>query len=231
MLSRNRRPHTDSPLAPLAADPRTKKVSATRVQGVNRWPLTMSTPTGARLAHVDRDPDVVVQSDLSVFGRVAFAYAMFAAVVGALPATVIVLSDNMPITVNDYLTILAFFMILFVVRTSGFPWWWLRAGRTRYEVVGSKLRFWNGPHLIDEFDCADIYLVRGEGYIDWKSCLFNGFGPIDFPRLTVRTSVMHTAPPILLWREDATRAFHQIKRAVNDQGRGQWVVADPPGVD
>lgn len=85
--------------------------------------------------------------------------------------------------------------------------------------------------MINEFDCADIYLVRGEGHIDWKSCLLNGFGVNDFPRLTVRTSEMHAAPPILLWREDARRAFHQIRRAVIDQGRGQRVVTDIAGVD
>lgn len=157
---------------------------------------------------VTNTPEIEVVSDPRVLLRVATLSAIFAAVVASLALAVDVAISGWggwgSVSIG-----LVIGLVLLVARTITMPWWWFKAGRTRYVVSDGVLTMWNGDRLLDEVRCEDIFYIEHLGQIDTRAVFLNGFGVIDFPRAVFKGSRDVAGPPLLLW-EDADPSLFQL---------------------
>ncbi|MGO4255045.1 hypothetical protein [Marmoricola sp. RAF53] len=168
-------------------------------------------------------------ADLSVLTRIAIAYAIFAAAIAGAIA-VITAIGNQGLGSGELAVASALCVALFVLRSCTMPWWYLKAGRTRYEVRDGALRISVGEKAVRIIPCDDINLVRIQGRVDWKSCLLSGFGASDFPRVTVRADQIYVGPPIMLWGAVVESASSGLAGAVRAQRRGpRRAIVESPG--
>ena len=140
--------------------------------------------------------------------RAALIYAIFAIVMAGL-VLMVDLALNGWAGWSTVSVTLAVGAVFFVARTFTAPWWWIKAGRTRYVVADGVLTTWKGDRLLDEIRCEEIFYVEHVGRIDTQAVLLNGFGVPDFPRAVFKGSRDVSGPPLLLW-QDADPNLYQL---------------------
>jgi hypothetical protein len=163
-----------------------------------------------------------VVSDPAVICRALAIYALSGALLGVLGGFISIAAGGASAAEAGVVAAVVA-GVWFVAKTCTLPWWWYKAGRSRYAVRDGQLRVWIGSHMVGEMPAQDAFYMQVDGRIDIKTLLRNGFGIADFPRATFRGAQELVGPPVLLWH-DSRRSLHDLQTVVNrhvDARRGQ----------